>query len=335
MTARRQPKDVFAFDQEVYDALHTAQWTFGRTTDMEVYELRLNLATPAATTTEKANTPVVGLPTLDGFLSFVAFRAALNETIQTSPGLSKRLIWQWNTALRNADSWINFPLPLRAISLPNSSSLFDCSIGLPVDQYENMLIPAGAFFVRNGNDLVTYPEAVDSIPLRRRVSEPFGRPISLTRKLVTSEGTTKALDNRLYFPLTRSYSFFFRGDKVGVERLLNFAIENRIGIGKKTSLGYGQIVSFTINHRPDIAATWAYPVLGDGQLALIKSLPFERVYARRQSTDRNNLELFGCQKFVLIAVVETHGTYRPPYWLRERRTQIVRYGSIIQRRDSS
>ncbi|VAW34204.1 hypothetical protein MNBD_CHLOROFLEXI01-247 [hydrothermal vent metagenome] len=340
MAARRQSKNVFAVDHEVHDALQNAQWTFGTTTDRNVYELRLDLATPAATTAEKANAPVIGLPTLDGFLSYVAFQAALHEAALVNPHLSKRLIWQWNTALRESDSWIDFQLPLCTISLPDSSSLFDCSIGLPIDENGDMLIPAGAFFVRNNHDLVTYPEVVDSIPLRRRVSQPFERPISLKTNLVRRDGSkkalesgsTKPLDNRLYFPLTTSYLFFFRGNKEGVERLLNFAIDNRIGIGKKTTLGYGQISSFNVKYRPDIKATWAYPILDNNQLALIKSLPFDRVYARRQSSDRNNLELFGCEKFALIAAIETLGTYRPPYWLRERRTQIVRYGSIIQKR---
>lgn len=332
MAARRQSKNVFEVDHEVHDALQNAQWTFGTTTDRTVYELRLDLATPAATTAEKANAPSIGLPTLDGFLSYVAFQAALNEAVQENPYLSKRLIWQWNTALREPGSWIDFQLPLRTISLSDPPSLFDCSIGLPIDKNGDVLIPAGAFFVRNDHNLVTYPEVVDSIPLRRRVNEPFGRPIRLRNKLKTNEGSTKALDNRLYFPLTTSYLFFFRGSKVGVERLLNFARDNRIGIGKKTTLGYGQIASYTVEARSDIEATWTYPILGNNQLALIKSLPFDRVYARRQSPDRNNLELFGCEKFALVAAIETLGTYRPPYWLRERRTQIVRYGSIIQKR---
>ncbi len=331
MAARRQSNNVFTVDHEVHDALRDAQWTFGVTTDRTVYELRLDLATPAATTAEKANAPSIGLPTLDGFLSYVAFRAALNKAVSTNPHLSKRLIWQWNTALREPDSWIDFQLPLRAIPLSDLPPIFDCSIGLPIKENGDVLIPAGAFFVRNNNDLITYPEVVDSIPLRRRVSEPFGRPIHLKRSLKTSEGSTKALDNRLYFPLTTSYLFFFRGNKEGVERLLNFAVENQIGIGKKTTLGYGQVASYHVKARSDIEATWAYPILGNNQLALIKSLPFDRVYACRQSSDRNNLELFGCEKFILVAAIETLGTYRPPYWLRERRTQIVRYGSIIQK----
>lgn len=329
MAARCQSKNPFDVDHEVQQALQDAQWTFGTTTNQDVYELRLQLATPAATTAEKANAPVIGLPTLDGFLSYIAFRAALNEALQTAPELSKRLIWQWNTTLRNANSWVDFQLPLQAVSLPNSFSLFDCSVGLPINQNGNMLIPAGAFFVRNGHDLVTYPEAVDSLPLRRRVSEPFGRPISLTRKLVTREGSTKALDNRLYFPLTTSYSFFFRGDEAGVERLLKFAVDNNIGIGKKTTLGYGQIASFTVNPRPDVTATWTCPVFNNGQFALIKSLPFDYVYAQREASDP---QFLGCDKFAFIGVIETLGAYRPPYWLRDRRTQIVRYGSIIQQR---
>lgn len=332
MAARHQSKGVFEIDQVVRDALQAAQWTFGDTTRPDVYELRLELATPAATTAEKSNAPNIGLPTLDGFLSYVAFRVALHGAMQTHPYLSKGLIWQWNIALRNPDAWIDFQLPLRAIPLPDSPPLFDCSVGLPIDKKGVTLIPAGAFFVCNDYDLVTYPEVVDSIALRRRVSEPFGRPITLKSKLKTGEGTTKALDNRLYFPLTTSYMFLFRGDRNGVERLINFAQDNEIGLGKKTSLGYGQIASFNIEARSDVRATWAYPILGNDQMALIKSLPFDRVYARRQAADHRNLELFGCKEFALVAAIETIGTYRPPYWIREHHTQIVRYGSVIRKR---
>lgn len=315
-----------------FDTLKAAQLTFGPTNGPEIYELRLNLATPAAITAEKANAPAVGLPTLDGFLSYVAFRAALSSALRAKPEYSKRLIWQWNNALHDPNMWINFSLPLRAISLPDLPSLFDCSIGIPVDKDGNILVPAGAFFVRNQNDLITYPDIVDSIPLRRRVSEPLGQPVYLKRKLVTSEGTTKALDNRLYFPLTSSYTFFFRGDKIGVECLLDFALKEDIGLGKKTTLGYGQIASFKIVERHDLTATWTHPILENSQLALIKSLPYDRVFARRGIPDSHNEKLFGCKKFALIAAIETLGTYRPPYWLREQRTQIVKYGSIIQKR---
>ena len=329
--------DLFSLSTK--EALETAQWTFGATNRKDVYELRLDLATPAVVTAEKANVPVVGLPTLDGFLSYTAFRAALGNALRTNPELSKRLFWQWNVALRHQEMWIDFQLPLRKILLTGLSSLFDCSVGLPVDSDDDVLIPVGGLFTPNGSDLASYPTVVDSLPLRRRVIEPFGRPIRLKSKLNKSSGSTKALDNRLYFPLTQSYVFFFRGDKDGVERLLEFAIEERIGIGKKTTLGYGQIASFEVKLRPDVRATWAKPLsgplFGSDKLALIKNLPYDRVFARREiQPDTRNQELFGCDRFALVATNETFGTYRPPYWLREQRTQIVQYGSIIQVRYS-
>lgn len=317
------------FSSSAKTALENAQWTFGQTTRTDVYELRLNLATPAVITADKANVPVVGLPTLDGFLSYIAFRAALGNALRTNPELSKRLFWQWNVALRHQEIWIDFQLPLRKIP-----PLFDCSVGLPVDGTGDVLIPVGGLFTPNGSDLASYPTVVDSLPLRRRVSEPFGRPIRLKSKLNKSSGSTKALDNRLYFPLTQSYVFFFRGDRDGVERLLEFAIDERIGLGKKTTLGYGQIASVEVTPCPDVRATWAKslsgPLFGSDKLALIKNLPYDRVFARREKQDTHNQELFGCDRFALVATNETFGAYRPPYWLREQRTQIVQYGSIIQ-----
>ena len=322
-------------DPAIKESLEDAQWEFKPTTS-DVYELCLDLATPAITTVEKANAPVIGLPTLDGFLSYVAFRAALNNALVANPELAQQLLWQWNVALRHQEMWIDFQLPLREIQLTGSKSLFDCSVGLPVDSNGDILIPVGAFFTSNGKNFKVYPEIVDSIPLRRRVSEPFGRPVRLKNKLETGSGSTKALDNRLYFPLTKSYVFLFRGDKNGIERLLNFAIEEQIGLGKKTTLGYGQIASFGVNARPDITATWVKTLSGpfhnNDRLALIKDLPYDRVFARREIPDIRNQELFDCGRFALVATIETYGTYRPPYWLREQRTQIVRYGSIIQAR---
>ena len=328
-----QPNQLSLSTKEV---LETAQWMFGPTNGVDVYELRLDLATPAVVTADKANAPVIGLPTLDGFLSYVAFRVALGNALGANPELSKQLLWQWNVALRHQAMWINFQLPLRTIPLTGLPLLFDCSVGLPINGAGHVLIPVGSLFTPNGSDLERYPEVIDSLPLRRRVSEPFGRPIRLKHKLNKSSGSTKALDNRLYFPLTKSYIFFFRGDKGGVEQLLNFAIKERVGLGKKTTLGYGQIASFEVNPRPDVTATWAKPLsgqlFGSDQLALIKNLPYDRVFARREIQDTRNRELFGCDRFALVATNETFGAYRPPYWLREQRTQIVQYGSIIQTR---
>ncbi len=246
---------VFQPDPQAYDALLAAQWTFGPTNGLTVYKLRLELATPAIITEEKGNAPAVGLPTLDGFLSYIAFRAALGDVLQMQPNLAQALIWQWNVALRDPTMWINFPLPLREIVLSDIPSIFDCSVGLPTYHADRILIPAGGFFADQMN-LRSYPTTVDSIPLRRRVTAPFGRSITLKSKLETGEGSNKALDNRLYFPLTTSYTFYFRGDKDGVERLLNYAIQERIGLGKKTVLGYGQIAQFEIDITQNTSTTF-------------------------------------------------------------------------------
>ena len=337
MTSRRRSNSVFQPDLSIKKLLEDAQYQFGVKTGKDIYELRLNLATSAITTAEKSNAPAIGLPTLDGFLSYVAFRAAFGNALKANPELSKQLLWQWNIALRHQEMWIDFDLPLRKIPLTGLNPLYDCSIGLPVDVNGDVLIPVGAFFTSNSQQFKVYPEVVDSIPLRRRISEPFGRPIGLKSKLNTGGGSTKALDNRLYFPLTQSYAFLFRGDKSGVERLLDFALKEQIGFGKKTTLGYGQLASFEVRHCPDVKATWTKTLsYSNDRLALIKSLPYDRVFARRdrvfaQRERELNQELLGCERFALIATIETYGAYRPPYWLRQQRTQIVRYGSIIQK----
>ncbi len=343
MTLHRS-NSVLQPDPSIKKLLEDAQYQFGIKTGKEIYELRLNLATSAVTTAEKSNAPVIGLPTLDGFLSYVAFRATLDNALNDNPELSQKLFWQWNIALRHKEMWIDFELPLRKIPLKGLKPLYDCSVGLPIDVNGDVLIPVGALFTSNNQQFKVYPKIVDSIPLRRRVSEPFGRPIRLKSELKTGGGSTKALDNHLYFPLTKSYAFFFRGDKSGVEKLLDFASNEQIGLGKKTTLGYGQIASFEIRQRPDVKATWTKPLSGpiynNDRLALIKNLPYDRVFARRDLTDtRNqedtlNQELFGCEKYALVATIETFGAYCPPYWLPTQRTQIVRYGSIIQIRNT-
>lgn len=333
MKRRHSTAAVFQPDPQVYDALSAAQWTFGPTDGLTVYELRLDLATPAIITEEKGNAPAVGLPALDGFLSYIAFRAALGDALQTHPDRVQSLIWQRNVALRDPTAWIAFPLPLREIALPDIPSLFDCSIGLPTYGPDKILIPAGALFAEHLN-LTTYPSVVDSIPLRRRVTKPFGRPIALSRELETSEGSNKALDNRLYFPLTTSYTFYFRGDKNGVERLLNYALQERIGLGKKAVLGYGEIARFEIDIAQNTSTTFTSSILNNTQLSLIKSLPYDYILRIRNTQDlrqqAENQRLFGCNQFRLIAVIEALGAYRTPYWPRNQRTQILRYGSIIQ-----
>lgn len=333
MKRRKPSTTALQPDKEAYDTLCAAQWSFGSTDGNTVYELRLDLANTAIITEEKGNAPAVGLPTLDGFLSYIAFRAALGDALQAHPDKAQSLIWQWNVALRDPTMWIDFPLPLHQIVVPDMPSFFDCSVGLPTETEGRVLVPAGALFA---DDMDLYPNIVDSIPLRRRVAEPFGRPITLNTRLNTGEGSNKALDNRLYFPLTTSYTFYFRGDAQGVERLLTYAKQERIGLGKKTVLGYGLIKDFTINVAQHVDATCAKPILNSAQVSLIKNLPYDYVFRVKNTQDRVqknlNKQLFGCEQFSFVVVIETLGAYRTPYWPRERRTQILRYGSIIRPR---
>jgi hypothetical protein len=318
--------DPFAASPAAVDMLRQAQWTFGAVDGPDIYELRLKLASPAITTPAKADIPVPGLPTLDGFLSFVAFRAALDGALKAHPGSASELLWQWNAALRDPAHWVEFPLPLRQVTL-GTAQVYDCSIGLPVVK-GHILIPAGAFFARE-RDLVTYPEVVDSLPLRRRVAPPYPRPMSLASKLNAGSGKNKALDNRMYYALTDEFTFYFRGDKSGVERLLQFALERWIGIGKKTTLGYGLLAGYEIV-LATTQATLAQPISNGRTLALLKTLPHDAVMAAREPAD---CSLFGCNAFRLMNAIETMGAYRPPYWRREAQTQVFWYGTtLISRR---
>jgi hypothetical protein len=84
---------------------------------------------------------------------------------------------------------------------------------------------------RSSSSWVEFP-----LPLRRRVVPPYPRPMSLRSELNTGSGKNKAMDNRMYYSLTDEFAFYFRGDQSGMERLLQFVREQRIGIGKKTTL---------------------------------------------------------------------------------------------------
>lgn len=324
MAKRKTTPDPFAASSDAVDMLRQAQWTCGAVDGPDIYELRLKLASPAITTPAKADIPVPGLPTLDGFLSFVAFRAALDGALKAHSESAGELLWQWNAALRDPTHWVEFPLPLRQVTL-GMVQIYDCSIGLPVVK-GHILIPAGAFFAR-GQDLVTYPEVVDSLPLRRRVAPPYPRPMSLASELNTGSGKNKAMDNRMYYSLTDEFVFYFRGDKSGMVRLLQFAREQRIGIGKKTTLGYGLLADYTIA-LATTQATLAQPILDGQVLALLKTLPHDAVMMAREQAD---CSLFGCNTFRLMNAVETMGAYRPPYWRRETQTQVFWYGTTVIR----
>jgi hypothetical protein len=121
-----------------------------------------------------------------------------------------------------------------------------------------------------------------------------------------------------------------------VERLLTYAQEEKIGLGKKTVLGHGQIAQFNIDIAWNTNTTFTHYMLSNTQLSLIKSLPYDYILRIRNTQDplqqAKNQEIFGCNQFSLIAVIESLGAYRTPYWQRNQRTQIIRYGSIIQPR---
>lgn len=312
--------DPFASSPAAVALLRQSAWTFGTMGD-QVYELQIKLASPGVFTPGKADIPTPGLPTLDGFLSFVAFRAALTDAMTSQPEMDSALLWQWNAALRKPTLWINFALPIRSVSF-GTITVYDCSIGLPIDS-SDVLIPAGAFFVR-GLNLETYPKVTDSIPLRRRVSEPYHRPIDLVNQLQTGSGSTKLLDNRMYFALTKEYLFYFRGDAQGVERLLAFACNNHIGMGKKTTLGYGQIEDFDVR-RSTVNTTFVQPVPNRPEYSLVKTLPYDALMRERSQT---NPAFFG-REFRVVNPLETLGAYKPPYWIRNHQTQVLNYGSLL------
>ncbi|MBC7227419.1 MAG: hypothetical protein H5T61_09305 [Thermoflexales bacterium] len=353
-----QPKMPLLNDQ-AWDALKQAALGISyNLADDTVYELRLRLRTPGIFALYKADVPAPGLPMLDGFLKFVAFRQAMAQVIQAKPAWTDDLLWQWNLALQEDRWWIDFPIPIREEVLAPGIAVYDCSVGLPVDpQRGEILYPAGAFFAC-GADLVTYPSEergpADCIALRRRSVEPVHRPLELSGKLRSGSGGTKALDNRIYFTLTKEYAFFFRGDRDGVENLLHFALQHHIGIGKKTSLGYGQIADFEIRI-PSLSSTLGYTLPGTSRIALLKNIPYQELQRRclREQGDfvpvqrleggqwkdiltpaerSQNERLFGARAFSLAAPIETFDCYRPPYWRREGRTQVLRYGSLLVKR---
>lgn len=348
-TPRKRDRDPFPISEDAWQALRgvAAAATYNLT-DPTVYELRLHLRTPGIFSLYKADIPVAGLPMLDGFLKFLAFRKALAEVMWTQPGLGNELLWQWNVALRDPGRWIEFPIPIREETLTTGVVIYDCSVGLPVTQDGATLYPAGAFFACGGN-LVTYPSEqkgpADQIALRRRSVEPIYRLVELTvREFNAQAGATKALDNRIYYALTREYVFYFRGDKDGVERLMNFAVQHDIGIGKKTTLGYGRIAGFEI--RPtNLTATLGHDIgiPGMAQIALLKNVPYVEMQRRCASVPSKNKpqdplsnaerdqndRLFGSRELRLLAPMETFDCYRPPYWRREGRTQVLRYGTLL------
>jgi hypothetical protein len=340
---KQSPQHPFEIDTGAWRELQeaAASLTYDLT-DEKVYQLRLRLHTPGIFALYKADIPAPGLPMLDGFLKFLVFRYLWEQLNQRGTLDGYELLWQANAALHDAALWIDFPIPIREEQVNEEVALYDCSVGLPVTPEEQTLYPAASFFVCEG-DLVTYPSeetgAADYIDLRRRSVEPYYRPFTLRDKLNTSSGSNKALDNRIYYALTREYVFYLRGDTQALTRLLDFAQHQQLGIGKKTTLGYGRLASHDLTPMTTREATLAEVVKLQGleYLTLLKNFPQAELQRRAIREDNppepaQNQRLFGVESFVLASPIATYDRYRPPYWRREGRAPVFRYGSLLLER---
>lgn len=312
--------------------------------NQNIYELSLELATPLIIAEAKADIPTPGLPNLDGILQFAAFYWCVREATAAHPELAQEYLWQVNQALREPPNWIDFPLPLRRIPIRNrgtgaSDHMYDCSVGLPVDPAtDETVYPVGDDFLdRRGR---RFRRIVDHIPLRRRSVSPeqCHKPIRLTARLDPTRGDHKALDNRIYYLVTTKYRFFFRGDPHWVDRLLRMMRDDGVGIGKKSSLGYGQIREIQIS-AASVPATLGW-LLTDSQrnalnvpegtvsIALLKNIPIDELF-RWCNTDFPDDTLLGHRRPRILSFVPVLGGYTPPYWLKRNQTLVARYGSLL------
>jgi len=320
-----------------------------------IFELRLELVTPLMISESKADIPVPGLPNLDGILQFAAFYWCVKEATADHPELSGDYLWQVNEALRGKN-WIDFPVPLREIPIRDAGTgkshhMYDCSVGLPVDP------ESGETVYPIGNDFLDaqgkrFKRVVDNIPLRRRSADPrhCHKQIELTAQFDSKRGAHKALDNRMYHLVTNEYRFYFRGDKDWVDRLLGVMKDDGIGIGKKSSLGYGQIEqahSHKAPHNDNVRATLGY-LLTEMQkraldvsqdtrsIALLKNIPTDELFRWCSATgDPNNELLLGDDAPKILSIVPSLAGYTPPHWLKGNQTLVARYGSLLYGAKSS
>lgn len=312
----------------------------------EVYELRIKLTTPLMISRFKTDVPVPGLPNLDGILQYAAFYTCAKSVAQQHPELATDCLWQVNDALRGRN-WIHFPIPTVEVPIQNAGVgqtkyLYDCSVGLPIDPMTGRVCYplASEFWDDQG---VRLKHVVDTIPLRRRVTEPrlAHRPIQLTSKLDTSRGAQKALDNRMYNSTLTEYCFRFRGDPDWVKRLLDTLKTDGIGIGKKSSLGYGQIQAITPPVSTGIPATLGHRLTDAQKLALsidsatpaivlIKNLPTDELFRYATlSQGSSNTQLFGSAKIRVLSLHPGLAGYTPPHWLKRNQTAVAYAGSLL------
>ncbi len=311
----------------------------------KVYKLSLELATPLIVAETKADIPVPGLPNLDGILQFAAFYWCVREATATHPELAQEYLWQVNDALRTSAGWIDFPVPLREIPIRNTGTgaagrLYDCSVGLPVDPTTSeTAYPVGDDFL-DGQGRRFRP-VVDDIPLRRRSVPPqhSHKPIQLTAQLDPKRGDHKALDNRIYYLVTQKYCFYFRGDPGWVVRLLQTMRNDGVGVGKKSSLGYGQIRELCISAAP-VRSTLGWPLTPEQQSALnvpqgtraitlLKNIPTDELFRWCNTNFPENAILLGNPRPAILSFVPVFGGYAPPFWLKRNQTLVARYGSLL------
>jgi len=271
----------------------------------------------------------------------------VKEAIVDYPEMSSEYLMQINEAL-HGNGWIDFPIPLRHITLQNpgigqSRRIYDCSVGLPIDPKANKVVyPIGSDFLdEDGN---RFERIIDSIPLRRRSVSPWHshKQIDLCGKQFdTSRGAYKSLDNRIYILVTNEYRFYFRGDSNYVHKLLEIMKDNCFGIGKKSSLGYGQIKSVNVRQAPkNVKATLGHYMTKEQKIALkveqdtkaislLKNIPTDELFRWCSEDSKDNQSLLGDSNPKILSYIPVLAGYAPPNWLKNNQALVARYGSLL------
>ncbi|MCI0565318.1 MAG: hypothetical protein MN733_43185, partial [Nitrososphaera sp.] len=292
------------------------------------FELRLELETPLMISAFKSDVPVPGLPNLDGILQFAAFYWCVRNATAKYPKLATDFLWQVNDAIRGS-GWIDFPVPLSQIPIRQSGKgrsnyLYDCSVGLPVDgTSHSVFYPVGSEFLNERGEQLL--QVIDNVPLRRRLAEPtrMHKAVQLGKKLDTSRGAYKALDNRMYNSVITEYWFAFRGDASWVKRLLEAMRSDEIGIGKKSSLGYGQIrqiavskgagAMVTLSHRLSVTQAQSLDIdPATPVIALLKNIPTDELYRWGAEPTATNKELLSIENVRILSIIPQLAGYVPP-----------------------
>jgi hypothetical protein len=321
--------------------------------DGQVHLLELEFHTPLMVSRHKTDVPVPGLPNLDGILQYAAFYWCASACAVEHPELATYYLWQVNQAFEG-QGWIDFPVPLRSVTIEHPGSyttqqlygcsaqrLYDCSVGLPVDPTSGATCyPAGSELLKQ--DGPRLKRVVDSLPLRRRFPHPqeVYKPVSLTGQLDTSRGPTKALDNRMYTLVVKSYRFLFRGDAQRVEALLKRLQKDGVGLGKKAALGYGRLADVRVSPAgADFRATLGYSLteyqkrtlgvdVSNLVITLLKNIPSDVLFAWCANGPYNP-DLLGSPSVKVLSIIPVLAGYAPPYWLKSRQTLVAQYGSLL------